>query len=384
MAWFLKYSLQMMILLMVRNTYGDNLLLDCRCVCLDTGALLCDDIPPEVTVAFVKEEFTGPQCDIDAEIPHCMDVTDSNINSICGDNWSCCRTNGTLSCTAIPDDEVGGSCTDHDGCIDLFDGVFCCFQVSCECEPVETTTSLHSPSTAAPGATDEHSGSTGVGVGIGIAICIIFVAVVVLLLYCHKRGILHKITNSAEQDEQSRNGAFGRGVQDQSLKLWYWLHKLARKKKPGQVISSYSTYLPDTAEDSNNPEEQQYDDTGIDIPLDNMGYQSLGADRRMPNFQELSRKDTENYEKVIDPKLDNQAQHTDDKSKVAIANEAQSSGDKEYAECGPATTGPLPNIPPVHPPSPHPEGHPPASQDTAIAYINQAIINHKNQRLGKH
>ncbi|XP_072047958.1 uncharacterized protein [Amphiura filiformis] len=76
-----------------------------------------------------------------------------------------------------------------------------------------------------------------------------------------------------------------------------------RKTKPEEGISSYSTYVasPSTTQGSiiipqsstvqstaqysntSNPVEGHYDDTGIEIPLDNMGYESLGADRGVPN-----------------------------------------------------------------------------------------------------
>ncbi|XP_072020259.1 uncharacterized protein [Amphiura filiformis] len=275
MARFLKYSLQMMILLMVKNTYAENLLLDCSCGCVGTGA--CDNPSRGLEVEFVENGFTGPQCDIIADIEEC---NPRNFPDNCN-SWSCCHgnINGILSCTAFPRN-AGGNC--HDGC-----QWRCCF-VSCECEPVETTmspitsttsnetttaeqngetttssttstaikttseqqndittpstdaevvkttisahartdvqsnpsqpdpgatitssssiqTENDSSSTVVPGASDEQSGSAGVGVGIGIAICIILAAVVVLLFYCHKRGILHKITSRAEQDEQSIN-----------------------------------------------------------------------------------------------------------------------------------------------------------------------------------
>ncbi|XP_072046886.1 uncharacterized protein [Amphiura filiformis] len=64
-----------------------------------------------------------------------------------------------------------------------------------------------------------------------------------------------------------------------------------RKKTPEQRLSVYYSVPPP----DNQVEDQQ--DTGCEIPLDNTGYQSLGADRDMPNYQELNK----NTEQVISP-----------------------------------------------------------------------------------
>ncbi|XP_072020261.1 uncharacterized protein [Amphiura filiformis] len=98
-----------------------------------------------------------------------------------------------------------------------------------------------------------------------------------------------------------------------------------------------------------------------------------------------SRKDSdkEDYEKMTDLKNNRkQAQPTDLKSQVTVANETQSSvlsssGDDGYVECRP-----IPNASSVNPPPPPlPQGNP--SQDTEGVYGNQRVINQRNQRLGK-
>ncbi|XP_072019874.1 uncharacterized protein [Amphiura filiformis] len=54
---------------------------------------------------------------------------------------------------------------------------------------------------------DSSAQSNGMGAGIGIAMCIILAAAAVLLFYCHKRGILQKITNKADKEDKSRKRA---------------------------------------------------------------------------------------------------------------------------------------------------------------------------------
>ncbi|XP_072047955.1 uncharacterized protein [Amphiura filiformis] len=57
-----------------------------------------------------------------------------------------------------------------------------------------------------------------------------------------------------------------------------------KERKHDQGISGYSTYITPNEQE---PVEDQYDDTGVEIPLDNMGYESLGADRDIDNYQGL-------------------------------------------------------------------------------------------------
>ncbi|XP_072037015.1 uncharacterized protein [Amphiura filiformis] len=58
-----------------------------------------------------------------------------------------------------------------------------------------------------------------------------------------------------------------------------------------QGQSAYSANVTPNEQDPTNPVEDQYDDTGIEIPveipLDTMGYATIGADRDIPNYQGL-------------------------------------------------------------------------------------------------
>ncbi|XP_072019879.1 uncharacterized protein [Amphiura filiformis] len=458
--------------------------------------------------------------------PACVSsMLSSCTSSECGDGWECCSSSANnVTCNITLSDnpnKIRGTCTDYAGCTGRGgQNRVCCYKVVCECKiippptPPPTTTTV-TPSTssrqntdiittskgsasdkertlpvtnsmlkpgmeagttptksvihsttenpasiAAPGSPVRSTNGITIGVGIGVGTSLLLLVLVFIgkLLFCHRQNIkqapdqplnetqyadigispystylpdMAEDSNNLEEQQYDDTGIemtpnLNNQMEEQYDETGIEIHHdnmgyqslgadkdipnyQELKKKPEQVvsspdtaedsnnseeeeyadigISSYSTYLPDTAEYSNNPEEQQYDDTGIEVtqnPNNPVEEQYDDTAIEIHHDQKLSRKDSdsESYEKVTDPKLDNQAQPTDNKSQATITNEAQSSGDEEYAECGPATTEPLPNTSPVNPPS-HPSSPKGNAQDTDIAYGNQTVINHRNQRLGK-
>ncbi|XP_072046645.1 uncharacterized protein [Amphiura filiformis] len=153
-----------------------------------------------------------------------------------------------------------------------------------------------------------------IAVGAGVAVLVIIAITVALVTYCKRNknpanGIVAystyippplpppNIPIDDQNDDTEVEMAYATTGADRDIPNYQG----RRKKEPKQDmtedsskseeqqyhnigVSSYSTYLPDTEEDSDNPVEEEYDDTGIEIPHDNMEYEiPIGTDKDKPN-----------------------------------------------------------------------------------------------------